>query len=161
MSGTPSLTILSEEQKFNRDNLLQWNTNIKQLLGAKGLLGYIDGTIQKPGSGSTSPTATPDAPVISISTPIYLRNPNNEEWIFQDHLTRGHITLNCTDVASLGVVTMGMAKEAWDLIQTWGKSTNIDAPMLRRLSIRPCMLREQRSRTMLSYSRLKRLWLTI
>ena len=48
MSGIPSLTILSEEQKFNGDNLLQWKTNITQLLGSKGLLGYIDGKVQKP-----------------------------------------------------------------------------------------------------------------
>ena len=43
MSETPSLTILSEEQKFNRDNLLQWNTSINQLLGAKGLLELVIG----------------------------------------------------------------------------------------------------------------------
>ena len=52
MSGIPSLTILSEEQKFNGDNLLQWKTNIIQLLGSKGLLGYIDGKISKPGPES-------------------------------------------------------------------------------------------------------------
>ena len=33
---------------------------------------------------------------------------------------------NCIDVASLGVVTTGTAKEAWDSIQTeWGKSTDM------------------------------------
>ena len=48
MSGIPSLTILSEEQKFNGDNLLQWKTNITQLLGSKVLLGYIDGKVQNP-----------------------------------------------------------------------------------------------------------------
>ena len=48
LTGIPSLTILSEEQKFNGDNLLQWKTNITQLLGSKGLLGYIDGKIPKP-----------------------------------------------------------------------------------------------------------------
>ena len=52
----PSLTILSEEQKFNGDNLLQWKTNIVQLLGSKGLLGYIDGKIQKPAQPPTSST---------------------------------------------------------------------------------------------------------
>jgi hypothetical protein len=52
MSGIPSLTILPEEQKFNGENLLQWNTNITQLLGSKGLLGYIDGKILKPGPES-------------------------------------------------------------------------------------------------------------
>src|SRR6266511_3790234 len=118
-SGTPSLTILSEEQKFNGENLLQWNINIKQLLGSKGLTGYIDGNIAK-SAVPTSTTPTPDP------TPIYSTKPNHDEWTFRDQLTRGHITLNCTDVAELGVVTTGTAKEAWDSIQNeWGKSTDM------------------------------------
>jgi hypothetical protein len=52
MFGIPSLTILSEEQKFNSDNLLQWDIHITQLLGAKGLLGYINGKIPTPYTGS-------------------------------------------------------------------------------------------------------------
>src|ERR1700678_1298304 len=79
MSGIPSLTILPEEQKFNGDNLPQWNTNINQLLGSKGLLGYIDGSVQKPGPETVPlPSTTPEGTVISAqpqatttSTPIY------------------------------------------------------------------------------------------
>ena len=116
-SGIPSLTILSEEQKFNGDNLLQWNTNITQLLGSKGLLGYINGKIVKP----TSPTDPKAA-----GTPIYSTTPTLDEWNFRDQLARGHITLNCVDVASLGVKTSGTAKEAWDSVQSeWGKSTDM------------------------------------
>ena len=130
MSGIPSLTILSEEQKFNGNNLLQWNTNINQLLGSKGLIGYIDGKIEKPGpesvplpSGSDTVTVLTTQPV---NTPIYSRTPTLDEWNFRDQLTRGHITLNCTDVAGLGVITTGTAKEAWDSIQTeWGRSTDM------------------------------------
>ena len=112
----PSLTILSEEQKFNGDNLLQWSTNITQLLGSKGILGYVNGMIKKPESSSTSePTTT--------VTPIYSTTPTLDEWNFRDQLARGHITLNCTDISSLGVKTTGTAKEAWDSIQTeWGRS---------------------------------------
>jgi hypothetical protein len=118
MSGTPSLTILSEEQKFNGDNLLQWTTNMTQLLGSKGLLGYIDGKIAKP--QPTSATTTPD------DTQVYSSTPSLDEWTFRDQLARGHITLNCTDVASLGVVTTGTAKDAWDSIKTeWGRSTDM------------------------------------
>ena len=73
----PSLTILSEEQKFNGDNLLQWNVHITQLLGAKGLLGYINGKILKP-----SQPPTPDTTVTSTGTPIYSTNPTLDEWIF-------------------------------------------------------------------------------
>ena len=119
MSSTPSLTILSEEQKFNGDNLLQWTTNMTQLLGSKGLLGYIDGKIAKP-VPQAGGTVTPD------TTPVYSTSPNFDEWTFRDQLARGHITLNCTDVASLGVVTTGTAKDAWDSIKSeWGKSTDM------------------------------------
>ena len=127
MSGTPSLTILSEEQKFNGDNLLQWNTSINQLLGAKGLLRYLNGMIKKPSSEPPPLSIVQDAPTITpTSTPIYLSNPTYDEWIFRDQLTRGHITLNCMDIASLGVVTTGTAKDAWDSIQReWGRSTDM------------------------------------
>ena len=128
MSGIPSLTILSEEQKFNGDNLLQWKTNITQLLGSKGLLGYVDGKISKPGPESVPlPTSEPGTTLTQpISTPIYSSTPTLDEWTFRDQLARGHITLNCTDVASLGVTTTGTAKEAWDSIQAeWGKSTDM------------------------------------
>src|SRR5277367_2047384 len=125
MSGIPSLTIFSEEQKFNGNNLLQWKTNITQLLGSKGLLGYVNGTIAKPGPESVPlPSETGvDQPT---STPIYSRNPTMDEWNFRDQLARGHITLNCTDIAGLGVNTTGTARDAWDSIQTeWGKSTDM------------------------------------
>jgi hypothetical protein len=123
MSVIPSLTILSEEQKFNGDNLLQWNTNIKQLLGAKGLLGYIDGRIPNPTSPANSEATTV---LVTTSTPIYSTTPTPDEWTYRDQHMRGHLTLNCTDVASLGVITTGTAKEAWDSIQNeWGKSTDM------------------------------------
>jgi hypothetical protein len=122
MSAIPSLTILSEEQKFNGDNLLQWKNNITQLLGAKGLMGYYDGKIPKP---SQSPTSDKDTPTIT-GTPIYSTTPTLDEWNFRDQLMRGHITLNCTDVASLGVIITGTVKEAWDSIENeWGKSTDM------------------------------------
>ena len=118
-SGTTSLTILSEEQKFNGENLLKWNITLGQLLGSKGLTGYIDGSTTKPALPASG-SAIPDP------TPIYSTSPNHDEWVFRDQLARGHITLNCTDLAGLGVKTTGTAKEAWDLIQTeWGKSTDM------------------------------------
>ena len=122
MSGIPALTILSEEQKFNGDNLLQWSTNITQLLGSKGILGYIDGKIKKP-EPTTESSTTPGPTAV---TPIYSTTPTLDEWNFRDQLARGHITLNCTDVSSLGVKTTGTAKEAWDSIQAeWGRSTDM------------------------------------
>jgi hypothetical protein len=125
MSVIPSLTILSEEQKFNGDNLLQWKNNVTQLLGAKGLTGYIDGKIPKPEPAQSS-TSDKDTPITATVTPIYSTTPTLDEWNFRDQLTRGHITLNCTDVTSLGVIITGTAKDAWDSIENeWGKSTDM------------------------------------
>jgi gag-polypeptide of LTR copia-type len=91
-----------------------------QLLGSKGLTGYIDGHIVKPAMPS-SDAVTPDH-----ATPIYSSKPTYDEWVFRDQLTRGHVTLNCTDVAGLGIKSTGTAKEAWDSIQSeWGKSTDM------------------------------------
>ena len=86
---------------------------------------YIDGNIQKPGPESI-PLPSETTTVQSISTPISSSTPTLDEWTFRDQLARGHVTLNCIDVASLGVVTTRTAKEAWDSIQTeWGKSTDM------------------------------------
>ena len=90
-----------------------------QLLGSKGLTGYIDGNIAKP-IAPTSETPTPDP------TPIYSTMPSYDEWMFRDQLAQGHITLNCTDISGLGVKTTGTAKEAWDSIWVeWEKSTDM------------------------------------
>src|ERR1700678_1456362 len=125
-SGIPSLMILSEEQKFNGDNLLQWKTNITQLLGSKGLLGYINGKIPKPVQSPQSTESESTTTTSSTATPIYSSTPTLDEWVFRDQLARGHITLNCTDIASLGVVTTGTAKDAWASINAeWGRSTDM------------------------------------
>ena len=90
-----------------------------QLLGSKGLSGYVDGRIPLPPQlGTGAPIPAP--------TPIYSTDPSIDEWHFRDQLAQGHITLNCSDVAALGVKTTGTAKEAWDSIQTeWGRSTDM------------------------------------
>jgi hypothetical protein len=72
----------------------------------------------KPAESTTETTVT--------ATPIYSSTPSLDEWNFRDHLARGHITLNCTDIASLGVVATGTAKEAWESIKSeWGKNTDM------------------------------------
>ena len=90
-----------------------------QLLGSKGLSGYVDSTIILPAQlGTGAPIPDP--------THIYSTVPSADEWNFHDKLAHGHITLNCTDVTGLGVQTTGTAKEAWDSIQAeWGKSTDM------------------------------------
>src|ERR1700678_1529116 len=129
MTGTTSLTILSDDQKFNGLNLLQWNTNMTQLLGAKGLLGYVDGSVLKP--TETQPPATSESTLTkditpAAATPIYSSTPSLDEWIYRDRLARGHIILNCTNITGLGIRTGGTSKDTWDSIQEeGGKSTDM------------------------------------
>jgi hypothetical protein len=91
-----------------------------QLLSSKGLLGYINEKVKIPTSQRGSDDAT------TTVTPIYSTTPTLDEWNFCDQFTCGHITLNCTDIASLGVNTTRTTKEDWDLTQAeWGKSTDM------------------------------------
>src|ERR1700678_2182135 len=106
MSGTTSLTILSDDQKFNGLNLLQWNTNMAQLLGAKGLLEYVDGSVLKPTEtpAPATPESTPAKDVaLAVPTPIYLSTLSLDKWINRNRLARGHIILNCTNITGLGI----------------------------------------------------------
>src|ERR1700678_2219223 len=128
MSGTTSLEILSDDQKFNGLNLLQWNTNMAQLLGAKGLLGYVKGSVPKPMETPAPATSksTPEAVTPAAPTPIYSSTPSLDEWIYRDRLARGHIILNCTSITGLGIQTGGTSKDTWDSIQEeWGRSTDM------------------------------------
>ena len=95
MSGLPSLTLLSDEQKFNGNNLLQWKTNITRLLSSKGLLEYIDGKIAKPSppipTDSSNTKETPTVAVSIAATPVYssiptLMNGSSEISLLKDTL---------------------------------------------------------------------------
>jgi hypothetical protein len=113
------LAILTEKQKFNGDNLLRWTTTMIQLLMSKGLLGYANGDIPIPTLQEEDMTTT-------TATLIYSTTPTLDEWKYCNQLTCAHITLNCTDTASLGMNTTGTSKDTWDSIQTeWGKSTDM------------------------------------
>lgn len=99
-----------------------------QLLGSKGLLGYVEGGILKPSppKPATTTSESSSTPAAPAATPIYSSTPNLDEWLFRDQLARAHIALNCTNTGSLGVNTTGTAKEAWDsIISEWGKSTDM------------------------------------
>jgi hypothetical protein len=82
---------------------------------------YINRKIIKPGPKSI-PYPSDNAITQPIpSTPIYSSTPTLDEWDFWDQLARGHITLTCTNVAGLGVVTTGTAKDTWDYSNGIGK----------------------------------------
>ena len=127
-TASSALTLLSDDQKFIGENLLQWKTNITLLLGTKGLLGYINGDIPRPSPPAKASTseASSTSPAAVAATPLYSLTPTYEEWLFRDQLTKGLVALNCSNTISLGVNTSGTAKEAWDsILAEWGTSTDM------------------------------------
>ena len=81
MSGTSSLTILSEEQKFNGDNLLNGTPILLNYLNLKDYWDILMEKITKPDPESIQlPTFKITQP---ISTAIYSSNPTFDEWVFQ------------------------------------------------------------------------------
>ena len=65
-TGVPSLTILSDDQKFNGENFLQWKSNMMQLLGSKGLLGYVEGSILKPSPPKPATTTSESSSTYTV-----------------------------------------------------------------------------------------------
>ena len=82
MLGILLLTILSEEQMFNGENILQWEMNMTQLLASKGLSGYIDGKVQRPDPEAIPLPDTPPTTTQINVTPIYSSMPTFNEWTF-------------------------------------------------------------------------------
>lgn len=132
-SSTPSLQLLPESAHFNGKNLSTWKVQEEELIGGKGLWGYIDGSIQRP---ITAPVTLgpPPPPTTALvlptpqpaPTPVYSSNPSRDEWDFRNRLARSMVVLNVADPIGLGVNNTGTAKEAWDsIINEYGKKTEM------------------------------------
>jgi len=81
--------VFSEDKKFNGDNFYAFRTLVLTSARARGVIGYLDGTTQKPtetplstsipiesaGSTTDSTTTTP-----RVFTEWYSKTPSLEEW---------------------------------------------------------------------------------
>jgi len=111
--------VFSEDKKFNGDNFYAFRTLVLTAARARGVIGYLDGTIQKPtktplpttipieSAGSTTDTTTP-----RTATEWYSKTPSPEEWEVQDAWALGLLIFNTMNPVALGVVTIKTAADA-------------------------------------------------
>jgi len=129
--------VFSEDKKFNRDNFYAFRTLVLTAVRAHRVIGYLDGTTQKPtetplstsipiesaGSTTDSTTTTP-----RISTEWYSKTPSLEEWKVRDAWALGLLIFNTMNPIALGVVTTKTAADAWtSLTQNYAITTDMAA----------------------------------
>jgi len=127
--------VFSEDKKFNGDNFYAFRTLVLTAARARGVIGYLDGTIQKPtetplpttipieSAGSTTDTTTPQT-----ATEWYSKTPSPEEWEVRDAWALGLLIFNIMNPVALGVVTTKTAADAWtSLTQNYAITTDMAA----------------------------------
>ncbi|KAJ7619739.1 hypothetical protein FB45DRAFT_716203, partial [Roridomyces roridus] len=108
MSSTlNSVTVLPEGERFDGTGWTAFSTKMKAQFKARGLGGYIDGTISKP---SGNPLTTP---LPGDTTPNYSMTPSLEEWTYRDGVVTSMLVLNVKNPVGLGLISDGTAVEAW------------------------------------------------
>lgn len=109
-TSNPSQYNLPSDEKFDGSNWQEWKATIRAAAKARGLLGYFDGTIQKPRN-----TPTPYPPIYP-TPPTYWgsSNPSLDEWEQRDAYAQGMMTGNLKNAVGLGVNTTGTAHQTWD-----------------------------------------------
>ncbi|KAJ7060785.1 hypothetical protein C8F01DRAFT_952073, partial [Mycena amicta] len=109
------LTILPDGEKFDRTGFPGFETKFIAVADARGLRGYIEGTIARP----TPPAPNTSGPnPLSVSLPpeptsIYSTTPSADEWTHRNAMALALLVLNVKDPIGLGMKTDGMAAEAW------------------------------------------------
>ncbi|KAJ7362781.1 hypothetical protein DFH08DRAFT_683177, partial [Mycena albidolilacea] len=113
MINLPSL-LASEKLQANKANYPTFKVLIEEHAASKGLSGYLDGSITKPGIITVPPgTASTDVP-----TPVFSTTPSRDEWTYRDSVLKSLIVTNVTDPIGLGLKRDGTAKECWDSVTT-------------------------------------------
>ena len=59
MSNQPALFVLPTEDRFDGNNWFEWHGTIWSAAGARGVQGYLEGTIPKPSPLKPGTTPTP------------------------------------------------------------------------------------------------------
>ena len=132
--------VFSDDKKFNGDNFYTFCTLVLTAAQARGVIGYLDGTIQKP-TGTTLPTTIPIVSAGSTTTGSttitttpqaatewYSKTPSLEEWEVRDAWALGLLIFNTLNPVALGVVTTNTAANAWtSLTQNYAITTDMVA----------------------------------
>ncbi|KAJ7181752.1 hypothetical protein C8R43DRAFT_840647, partial [Mycena crocata] len=108
-AGVPS--VLPDGEKFEGTGFKGWELKFVALAKARGLGGYIDGTIPcppAPAAGDTPHTTVlPPEP-----TSLYSSTPSHEEWKHRDAMATALIVLNIKNPIGLGLKSDGTAAAA-------------------------------------------------
>ncbi|KAJ6531292.1 hypothetical protein B0H19DRAFT_967217, partial [Mycena capillaripes] len=110
-SNSTGVPLLPDGEKFDGTGYSGFKTRITALAKARGLGGYLDGTIQRP----SPPTAGATAQTIALPpdpTSIYSLTPSLEEWMHRDAIATALLVLNVKNPVGLGLKVDGTAAEA-------------------------------------------------
>ncbi|KAJ7496466.1 hypothetical protein FB451DRAFT_991163, partial [Mycena latifolia] len=87
MSGIPTPLSMPGADRFNGTNFIKFNSQLLAGAKARGVLGYLNGTITKPPPGPVPYVAT-------SASPWYSHTPTEEEWEMRDGYTQSMIITN-------------------------------------------------------------------
>ncbi|KAJ3860976.1 hypothetical protein EV359DRAFT_66879 [Lentinula novae-zelandiae] len=108
--NSPNIPRLPDKRQLvGEDNWRPYKHEILFAVQSKGLMGYIDGTIPRPGTypGQIYPPA-------QLQTPLFSLTPCLEEW--EARLVAGAIVSNITDPVGLGVDETKRASDIWQAL---------------------------------------------
>ena len=124
--------ILPTEEKFDSSNWTKWKELIISAAKSCGVMGYLEGTIQRP--VTPSPGTDPSTIPLPITPTAYwgLKSPSQDEWEQCNAYAQGLIALNVKNPIGHRVNLTGMAAKSWkSLTDIQDKVTDI-----RRLTAR-------------------------
>ncbi|KAF5381397.1 hypothetical protein D9615_008422 [Tricholomella constricta] len=102
--SNPALFLMPADEKFNGANWLNFRTTVLAAAKARGLLGYLLGTISPP-----DPDDSPDATAYWGAL-----LPTSEEWNQRDAYAQSLVTLNVLNPIGQGVAMDGTAATTWE-----------------------------------------------
>ncbi|KZP02894.1 hypothetical protein FIBSPDRAFT_769796, partial [Athelia psychrophila] len=117
-SNIPSSWTLPEKDVFNGKRFPRFNLLLSIATKARGVNGYIDGSISQPATITAATSGTAPSAPLSVTLPpdptLWISTtPSYEEWVVRDAYTLSMIVNNVTDMVGLGVKTDGSAHEAY------------------------------------------------
>jgi hypothetical protein len=105
--------IFSNDDKYNGMKWVRWKLTITTAAKARGMLGYLDGTITCPIPPTTPDPAAPPAPPTAVTMSWRSLTPSLDEWETRDTFAQALIVHNIKDPIGEGVNLDGTAAEAW------------------------------------------------
>ncbi|KAJ6463020.1 hypothetical protein DFH09DRAFT_1005785, partial [Mycena vulgaris] len=109
MSGIPSPLSMPEADRFKGNNFPRFKSLLLAGAKARGVLGYLDGSIPKP-----TPVQGPVP--YAAATVWYSRAPSEEEWGMRDAYTQAMIITNIDNPVGYGITDTMTAAEAYSAL---------------------------------------------